>query len=58
MASYKIYFLKFCYKNCSSSATKQPAKLQNASLRADFLKIVIFALSGTVQQRPIAVEQS
>jgi hypothetical protein len=46
MASYKIYFLNFCYKNCSSSATNKPAKLQNASLRAVFLKIVIFAPVG------------
>ena len=48
MASYKIYFLNFCYKNRSSSATNKPAKLQNASLRAVFLKIVIFAPVGDV----------
>ena len=43
MASYKIYFLNFCYKNCSSTASKRPTKLQNASLRAVFMRIVIFS---------------
>ena len=42
MASYKIYFLNFCYKNCSSSTTNKPAKLQNASLRACFIEKVDF----------------
>ena len=48
MASYKIYFLDFCHEKWSFGIVNQPAKLQNASLRAVFLKIVIFAPVGDV----------
>ena len=43
MASYKIYFLDFCHKNSSSTAANQPAKLQNAIMRAVFMRKVIFS---------------
>jgi len=43
MASYKIYFLKFCYQNRSLSEVKSLAELQNAIGKAVFIKKVIFA---------------
>lgn len=49
MAFYKIYYLDFCYQNRSFIASKQPVKLQNAILRADFLKKVILGLLGPLQ---------
>lgn len=36
MASYKIYFLDFCYKNTHPTLTKCCQKLQNASVWAHF----------------------
>ena len=46
MASYKIYFLNFCYKNWSPSEVKSLAELQNAIGKAVFMKKVIFAPVG------------
>ena len=43
MASYKIYFLNFCYQNQPSSEVKGLAELQNAIAKACFIKKVIFA---------------
>ena len=38
MASYKIYFLNFCYKNWPSSDVKWHRKLQNATQKGCFMK--------------------
>ena len=43
MASYKIYFLNFCYQNLPPSEVKSLAELQNATGKAVFMKKVIFA---------------
>ena len=43
MASYKIYFLNFCYQNQPSSEVKGLVELQNAIAKACFIKKVIFA---------------
>ena len=43
MASYKIYFLNFCYQNQPSSEVKGLVELQNAIGKACFIKKVIFA---------------
>ncbi len=48
MASYKIYFLNFCYQNWSPSEVKSLAGLQNATGKAYFIKKVIFAPDVTV----------
>ena len=42
MASYKIYFLNFCYSNTSLLREKKAAKLQNVITWALFIKKVIF----------------
>lgn len=42
MASYKIYFLNFCYQNWPSSEVKGLAELQNATAKAFFIEKVIF----------------
>ena len=41
MASYKIYFLDFCYKNYPLTSTKRLAELQNASSKPRIIKKVI-----------------
>ena len=38
MASYKIYFLNFCYQNRFSSEVNSLAELQNASVVPCFMK--------------------
>ena len=43
MASYKIYFLKFCHKNQSSSFKKWPSELQNATRNGIFKENRFFA---------------
>ena len=42
MASYKIYFLDFCYKKRTSSYIKYLLFLQNATQGDDFVKKVVF----------------
>ena len=44
MASYKIYFLKFCYKNLPPSKEKCLIELQNATAEAVFVEKVVFGL--------------
>ena len=44
MASYKIYFLNFCYQNQSLGEVKSLAELQNATVKAIFIEKVIFSL--------------
>ena len=46
MASYKIYFLNFCYPNRSPSEVESLAELQNAIGKGVFMKKVIFAPVG------------
>ena len=42
MASYKIYFLNFCYQNCSFSARNDVIALQNATEKGRFTEKWIF----------------
>ena len=58
MASYKIYFLNFCYPNRSPSEVKSLAELQNAIGKAVFMKKVIFAPVGAGKSHRFTVEQS
>ena len=43
MASYKIYFLNFCYQNRPPGEVKGLAELQNATTKAFFNEKVIFS---------------
>jgi len=52
MASYKIYFLNFCYQNHSSSGLTGPWILQNASSIAVFIEKVIFTGKKNGRQHP------
>lgn len=57
MASYKIYFLDFCYQNHLSINKERPLLLQNAMREAVFIKkvnsVALFAHDSVVE----AVEQ-
>ena len=44
MASYKIYFLKFCYKISLLANKKSLEKLQNATVKAIFIEKVLLGL--------------
>jgi len=56
MASYKIYFLNFCYSNTSLLRVKKAAKLQNVITWALFIKKVIFGGFSHVMASPPVVE--